>query len=286
MKISFIFASIGASVAYACQAVEGPNVTGKDLAAADPIFAAVDPGAIIASSPLPGVRRVMQPQELKRLAITSTPICFERATTFLAEQDVFKVLVGRASSLQRGFPAAPDALQIQLLDFTRTPVPQGPIDFSPAGPDQSGHWRGHVKYDATHTFPIWAKVRITTEQTWIEAAEPLSAGKPIEPSQLITKTGSRSPFGLTPATEVTGKTPLRTIKPGEPILPAMLVTPHEVERGEKVNVEVKSGEARLSFDAVAESSGRAGESVLIKNPDNGRRFQARVEAKGKVVVTK
>jgi flagella basal body P-ring formation protein FlgA len=58
----------------------------------------------------------------------------------------------------------------------------------------------------------------------------------------------------------------------------------EVERGDSVTVEVRSGAARLAFDAKAESSGRAGDSVLVRNPENGHLFQARVEGKGKVLV--
>ena len=66
----------------------------------------------------------------------------------------------------------------------------------------------------------------------------------------------------------------------------MLIAPHEVERGSTVSVQVISGDASISFDATAESSGRTGESVLIRNPENGRYFQARVEGKGKVSVKK
>ncbi len=38
------------------------------------------------------------------------------------------------------------------------------------------------------------------------------------------------------------------------------------ERGDRVAVEVKVGGAILDFDATAESSGRAGDSILIKTP--------------------
>ena len=58
----------------------------------------------------------------------------------------------------------------------------------------------------------------------------------------------------------------------------------EVRRGEPVDVEVHSGAAYLRFNARAESEGRAGEFVLIRNPSTGRVFPATVEAKGKVVV--
>ena len=58
----------------------------------------------------------------------------------------------------------------------------------------------------------------------------------------------------------------------------------EVRRGEPVGVEVHSGAAHLKFIARAESEGRAGESVQVRNPATGRVFPATVEAKGKVVV--
>jgi hypothetical protein len=60
--------------------------------------------------------------------------------------------------------------------------------------------------------------------------------------------------------------------------------PSDIQRGERVVVEVNSGAAQVRFEADAESSGRTGDSVLIRNPDNGKLFQARVEGKGKVVV--
>ena len=58
----------------------------------------------------------------------------------------------------------------------------------------------------------------------------------------------------------------------------------EVERGEQVAVEVSSGAARLTFQAEAASAGRTGESVVVKNPENGRLFSAKVRGKGKVAI--
>jgi hypothetical protein len=57
-----------------------------------------------------------------------------------------------------------------------------------------------------------------------------------------------------------------------------------IERGEPVSVEVRSGSARLAFDSTAESSGHPGESILVRNPQNGKLFQAKVQMKGKVLV--
>ena len=60
----------------------------------------------------------------------------------------------------------------------------------------------------------------------------------------------------------------------------------EVEHGDRVAVEVTSGAARLAFEAVAESAGHAGESILIRNPENGHIFQAQVLEEGKVFIHK
>ena len=60
----------------------------------------------------------------------------------------------------------------------------------------------------------------------------------------------------------------------------------EVEPGDSVHVEVVSALVRLAFDAQAQSGGRSGELVLIRNPVNGARFQGRVDAAGKVVIQK
>jgi hypothetical protein len=60
----------------------------------------------------------------------------------------------------------------------------------------------------------------------------------------------------------------------------------EVERGTRVSVEVTSGAARLVFEAIAETAGRQGEWVLVRNPENGHMFQAKVFGDGKVVISK
>ena len=67
---------------------------------------------------------------------------------------------------------------------------------------------------------------------------------------------------------------------------ALRVPPPDVKRGDKVAVSVLSGAVQLKFEAETESTGHIGETVIVKNPENGRRFVAKVEAEGKVVVRK
>ena len=75
-------------------------------------------------------------------------------------------------------------------------------------------------------------------------------------------------------------------EPARPSQPVPRVAPPEVKRGDKVTVSVISGGVLLTFEAETESTAHIGETVIVKNPENGRRFIARVEDAGKVVVKK
>ena len=67
---------------------------------------------------------------------------------------------------------------------------------------------------------------------------------------------------------------------------AAAAPPALVHRGDKVSVTVSAGEVILKFDSEAESSGRRGDTVIIRNPESGTHFVARVEDYGKVTVKK
>jgi flagella basal body P-ring formation protein FlgA len=81
-----------------------------------------------------------------------------------------------------------------------------------------------------------------------------------------------------------GLVPTHPIPAGAEIRPGFLVPPNDVDRGDAVSVEVRSGAARLAFTAKAESAGRNGDFIAVRNPSSNRVFQARVEGKDKVLV--
>jgi flagella basal body P-ring formation protein FlgA len=287
MKWTFI-AVMFASDALACHVVDGPRILGQDVASANSYFGALDPGLLVGASPLPGVQRVLHADELVRLARQNaiappTPageICFERATELLTGEKLLPVLRNAL---------AIEGLNISIVDFSRYGVPRGTLEFTRAGLSAAGLWRGHVAYDGNRSMAVWVKVRATIDRTWVEAAQPLVSAKAIEAAQLFLRRGARFPFGPTPLSSIdaaAGRLPIRAIKAGEPIFASMLMAPREVERGDKVSVEVISGEARVLFDAAAETAGRLGELVLVRNPQNGKPFQARVDGKDKVAIRK
>jgi flagella basal body P-ring formation protein FlgA len=59
------------------------------------------------------------------------------------------------------------------------------------------------------------------------------------------------------------------------------MVPPDVNRGEMVEVEVRSGAAHLAFTGKAESAGHSGDTIVIRNPSSNKVFQARVDGKGK-----
>jgi flagella basal body P-ring formation protein FlgA len=279
--------SLGPS-AWACHLVEGEHISGKDLAAASEVFVGLDPDLEIAPTPLPGVPRLFHAVELARLGqihgiavpAPEPEICFERVTEPLTAERLLPVL---RSAL------AIDAAQIVIEDFSRAGVPRGKMEFTRNGLSAAGLWRGQVIYAEARSVPVWARVRVTVERKWVEAIDTLPAGRAIAPGQLVERRGPRFPFApvaLDSIALAAGREPTRVIKSGEPIFGSVLIAPREVERGDRVSVVVMSGETRIELQAEAETAGRLGELVMVRNPDSGRPFQARVDGKDKVLIKK
>ena len=78
----------------------------------------------------------------------------------------------------------------------------------------------------------------------------------------------------------------RAIVAGAALRTEWLESAKVVMRGETVEVEAVLGGTRLKLEGLAEGSGAIGEIIPLQNPVSKQRFQARVECKGKVVVTK
>jgi flagella basal body P-ring formation protein FlgA len=74
---------------------------------------------------------------------------------------------------------------------------------------------------------------------------------------------------------------MRIVAAGAEIHLAQLMVPPDVNRGELVEVEVRSGAAHLALTGKAESAGRSGDTIVIRNLSSNKVFQARVEGKGK-----
>jgi flagella basal body P-ring formation protein FlgA len=284
--------------ALVCLAVEpgADRILARDLAAAFPPLAAVPPATEIALAPAPGVARVFRAADLRLLAArfhldaapaAEPPICVERP---VAPLDAPRLVAAMRKSL-------PEA-RIEIREFSRQPAPSGEIEFPPAGlhaapagppgsQPKAALWNGAVLYAGTHRFAIWATATVRVTVPRILAVADLHPGSPIGAAQLAAETReefpSAAPFALR-VDQVAGRWPRLTIRAGSPIRTDQLEQPQDVMRGSTVRVEVRNGAARLEFDAVAETSGGVGEFISMRNPSSGKRFRARVDGKGRVLV--
>jgi flagella basal body P-ring formation protein FlgA len=118
----------------------------------------------------------------------------------------------------------------------------------------------------------------------VVAAETLKKGEAIGASQVRVETADGFPIAGDVAQtvdQVVGRAPMRAIAPGTEVHLGLLMVPPDVNRGEMVEVEVRSGAAHLAFTGKAESAGRSGDTIVIRNLSSNKVFQARVEGKGK-----
>ena len=275
--------------AAACVAVDGEKILARDLAPAGEAFASLPADTEMGYAPSPGVRRVLHADELSRMIArrggipgTLSDICLQRATETLTDESLQAALRNAVGSSQA---------TVELLDFSRYPVPHGEIQFPAGGRSRLAGsevlWRGYIRYSSSRRFAIWARVRVWVLERRVVARVALPAGKSIRPEQLGVEEVKASAFEPRPEESVdavVGWLPRRPLAAGTPILSGLLEAPLEIHRGDAVTVEVSSGLARLRFDALAGAGGRVGDLIPVRNPVAGKSYRARVEGAGKVSI--
>ena len=259
------------------------NITAGDLH-----LDGVAPGTVVSPAPSPGYARTFLGSELRQLAqrfhlasVSDEPICVERA---MAPLDQAKLL----AFMQKELPGA----KIEILDFSKQPAPLGEMEFRVSGLRRNAlsneaTWFGAIHYAPNRDFTIWARVRVTSRAERVIAVSDLTAGKPVEASQirLETRDDFPSPAPMAGSLEdVVGRYPRALIRAGAEIRRDALEAPKDVRQGDVVEVIVESGAAYLKFEARAESSGLIGDTISVRNPTSAKRFQARVDGKDKVLV--
>jgi flagella basal body P-ring formation protein FlgA len=281
-----------------CLPVEADQIRGSDLARAIPAFKRIPPNTPLAPTPGPGGTRVFTAAELQsvaaRFSVSADPapdLCFQMLTGPLDRE---RVLEAMQVSLQT------PGVQIELLEVSSEKVPRGRIEFpreglgAPALPDRKSPvlWRGSVVYGVgRQRFAVWGRVNVTAPVSRFVATESLKAGVAIQTNQLRRETIESFPV-LQPASDklalepeqIVGKLPLRTIAAGAEIRMDNLALPIDVHRGDRVRVEVRIGAAHIALNGRAESNGRIGDMISVRNPDSSKMFRARVESKDQVIV--
>src|ERR1700687_1092100 len=289
-----IFATLGAHAA--CVSVPSDRIVVRDLAGAVAIFQGLDPEMQVGFAPMPGTQRILAGRELILLAarhgVVVSPgslvpdLCVQREAHVISRGEMKAALVA---------PVRIADADVELIEFTRQALPSGRLEFQhaalnkppPSAPQSPVIWRGRVIYDGQHSAVVWAKVRITVERQILIAAEAIPAGTVVRAEQIKITSHRQFPFSApsmdSPELAI-GKVARRGIPAGQRIVAGALEEPKEVARGEKIHVRVIDGLATLSFEGIAESAGKKGESILVHNPASGRIFRGVLEEEGKVVV--
>jgi flagella basal body P-ring formation protein FlgA len=279
-----------------CHVVTADVIRMRDLAAVEPAFAVVDPDSQVGYSPLPGAVHILTSSQITRLARAYSidegefhTVCFERAMRTLG-QDELPGLLDRALSI----PAA----RIDLLDFSRYPVPIGDLVFPRSGlalklsPGADPLlWKGYIVYGSGRHFPVWARVIIHVRLKRVIAIDNLVTSVPVRADQVRIEILDGVPDALAPAQsldDVVGKLLLRPVHRGATLSLDDISTALTVHRGDKVDVDFESPGMRLRFVAAAEMDGRYGDRIRLRNLQSNNIFEAEVSGKdhARVVLNK
>jgi flagella basal body P-ring formation protein FlgA len=274
-----------------CITVSSPRIVAGDLVEAVPLLRSLDPATPLGFAPLPGTERIFTGRQLlltlRRYFVNSDSravipdVCVEREAFSISSADVKEALISALGIADAN---------IDLIDFSRQPLPSGHLEFHRedlskppvSAPNTPVIWRGKLVYDGQQSASIWAKVRVSVERTWFVAAEDIPASAVIRADQVWTITGPQfpdlGPFLASPDS-IVGKVARQGIPARHRFAPSMLSDVPDVQKGGRVHVKVMEGLAWLSLDAVAQSSGGRGETILLHNPLSGRNFRAVVTGK-------
>lgn len=280
-----LLAGISGAAFAACLPISGSRILGRDLALADSRFSGLPASLAVGFAPAPGAKRVYAAAELQRLARANgfevndaSQICFEIPMRPLTAEDA-------AAAMRRAIPA--DAA-LTIEELSKSDLPAGQLEFpiaglEPTAPGAQGvqMWRGYVRYAESRQASCWARVRVTVNYTAVVAVKDLEPGQTLDAAvlRLETKTGplEREP-AATRLEDVRGRVLKRPVLAGSTVPLGILIDPPAVLRGDAVRVEVRSGPARLHFEAVAEAAAREGDVIELRNPLNGKTFKARLAA--------
>jgi flagella basal body P-ring formation protein FlgA len=277
-----------------CEMIANDRILGEDLAKIVPGFLDKMPGdTVIGYSPAPGTRRVYTSVELNRIGapygVAVAPdaeACFEWSVQPLTK-DVIRAAI--LDSLQ-----APDA-RIDVLAISGSLAPAGKISFPVSGllastitgPDTPVTWRGEVLYHGSRKFSIWARLKISSTMTRVVATQLILPGQTVMADQVRIETYDDFPLRNDIARnleEVVGRMPRRALRLGLPVSRADLIEPFQVQRGDLVDVTAIAGAAQLHVPALAETPGRQGDLITLKNAHSGKYFRARIEGRDKALV--
>jgi len=131
---------------------------------------------------------------------------------------------------------------------------------------------------------LYVTVTVAARLPVVVAAHALLPGQPLGPADLRLALTPVALFAgravYTDPAPLIGTIPLIGVAPGGIIAQSDIEQPVVVQAGQTVEVTVVSGAVSVSVTAVADETGRVGDTILLTNQASGRRFTAFVTAAG------
>jgi flagella basal body P-ring formation protein FlgA len=280
--------AVALTAAGQCIEVAGDRIRAGDIASSVPEFSHRPPDTEIGMSPSPGSVRHLRSIELTRIlgSPVAGDICVVRLTRTITTDEI-------TAAMRSSIPDA--SVHLSVVDFSRSPVPPGAVEFPLSGLAQSAApvsatpvmWRGRVRYDAGRTAAVWARVQISITSRVVVARRQIRAGEALASDDVEEKTidyASLTPPHSVDLDTLTNSEASRDIAPGAIIERSMLRSKAAVRKGDTIRVAVKSPGAELRFDAPVASAARVGDRVLVRNPLNGKLVIAVVRGSGEAVI--
>ncbi len=275
--------------AMACHPVQSDKIHGRDLSAWIPGFEALSPDEEFGYAPNPGQQRTFRLGEVRRIAIAhhidvmpDQGVCFTWPTEVPSRDSI-------VSAMEKSL--ANSKATVELTQQSLHPAPPGEVVFPINGLSgvsaEPVVWHGYVQYGNNKRFSIWARARIRVSETRVKTIDNLTPGQPIAADQVRTEfyegpmTRDAAPSEIS---SVIGMVPRNNIPENTFLTNGLLTTPQDVERGDQVQVIVQTAGARIEAQGIAESGGKRGSVIIVRNAKSGRTFRARISDKGQVLV--
>ncbi len=279
--------------------LERDRLTAADLARVVPEWGALDGSQVIAYAPLPGVERRVSRRQLIRwanrhgleLEIEDLPeaVLVARRMRKLTPEEALRAVT---AALAERYQLPIEKLRVRLHGFSEALMPAGKLSFEirsslnrlnqpvsiPLG------WRDSD--GRSGTVPLRATVSILGTHALARQAMPARSmvGSKDFTFREGVFPGSPEKYLILPE-DVEGKTLKYSLKSGQALARAMLVDTQLVQRGDLIELALKSKSIQLRVPARAEEAGSLGDRITCRNLESGRRVVATIVDQKRAEVT-
>ena len=269
-----------------CLALSGSRVLAGDLAKRDVRFLALPPEMEFGYLPDPGERRTL-------VLPSGETLCIERSSRVLDEDAIRAALALPNDANLEDANRENTRIEAMILDYSRTPVPDGILDFPlsgispPARGADSVLWRGVLRYEPGRTIAVWARVRLQRRAPCLRAATDIAIGEVPSASSTEIQPCDAAAI-LAPALASLGglqrQVASQRLRKGDWLTLGAFGSPYSIVARRQVTLSVRSGAARLSLPAIAEEAGREGDTIWVRTLGTRERVQVQITGPNQVAL--